>query len=168
MYFQIYAKKGNLLTQCNPGDPYIMMSWVSAVLLPRTTTNAKQLISGQWNVLPKPQNLSSAACKNLVSFLTPQSTVWGKSFSCMNLRHWSLSPPISFFSISTERAPFPRGTMAFLSSSHLHTAYLPCSLPLILQLVSQIYFLGVRNILILIHLCSRDNESPGYPTTSSF
>lgn len=50
---------------------------------------------------------------------------------------------LSFFSISTERAPFPRGTLAFLSSSHLHTSYLPCSLPLILQLVSQIYFLGV-------------------------
>ena len=77
---QIHSKKGNCLSQCNPGDPQTTLS--TSRLLPFFST--KHLYTCQappqyWQGLLKFQTLSSAACKNL---RLSARLVLGKCSSC--------------------------------------------------------------------------------------
>ena len=145
--FQIYSRRGNVLSQCDPGDPYNTL-WTpkpSPSLAPRANTTTPLRLNLCISKTSEFE-LHMLSAENLWHSvpLAPQSVVqtdfylawtWHCTFStCL-----SLSP----FSLSTERAPSSPCNHSFLSLSSLpRTLHLPsCLLPtmeILLLVVSSI------------------------------
>ena len=104
--FQMYSRKGNILSQCDPGDPYTTL----CILQPAPSFSAVQeLCFGESHTLPKPQSMSSTHFAKYLPHsvpLAPQSMV-GRDFLLVWTQCYIFSTSLSFspFSQPEKGAP---------------------------------------------------------------